>query len=106
MTSPDEALQEQLNLSLSMIIGDKNDLLRRHRRLLCFFLLALSGVYTSNLFDDLDFYLGRILSLYEAKYLGQMFSQTFCFTEGQYLAQIKLQIIFKNRMCRRMLVVA
>ena len=27
----------------------------------------LSGVYTSNLFNDLDFYLGQILSLYEAK---------------------------------------
>ena len=39
------------------------------------------GVYTSNLFNDLDFYLGQILSLYEAKYLGQIFSQTFCFIE-------------------------
>ena len=53
----------------------------------------LSGVYTSNLFNDLDFYLGQILSLYEAKYLGQIFSQTFCFIEGKYLAQIKFQIV-------------
>ena len=54
---------------------------------------GLSGVYTSNLSNDLDFYLGQILSLYEAKYLGQIFSQTFCFIEGQYLAQIKFQIV-------------
>ena len=53
---------------------------------------CLSGVYTSNLFNDLDFYLGQILCLYEAKYLAQIFSQTFCFKEGQYLAQIKFQI--------------
>ena len=59
---------------------------------------GLSGVYTSNLFNDLDFYLGKILSLYEAKYLGQIFSQTFCFIEGQYLAQIKIQI-FKQIGC-------
>ena len=54
---------------------------------------CLSGVYTSNLFNDLEFYLGQILSLYEAKYLGQIFSQTFCFIEGQYLAQMKYQIV-------------
>ena len=53
----------------------------------------LSGVYTSNLLHDLEFYLGQILSFYEAKYLGQIFSQTFRFTEGQYLVQIKLQIV-------------
>ena len=53
---------------------------------------CLRGVYTSNLFNDLDFYLGQILSLYEAKCLGQIFSQTFCFIQRQYLAQIKLQI--------------
>ena len=53
------------------------------------FVRALSGVYTSNLSNDSDFYLGQILSLYEAKYFGQIFSQTFCFIEGQYLAQIK-----------------
>ena len=55
--------------------------------------MPFSGVYTSNLFNDLDFYLGQILSLYEAKYLGQVFSQTFCFIEGQYLAQIKFQVV-------------
>ena len=44
------------------------------------------------LFDDLDFYLGQILSLYEAKYFDQIFPQTFRFIDGQYLAQIKLQI--------------
>ena len=54
---------------------------------------ALSGVYTSNLLNDLDFYLDEILTLYEAKYLGQIFSQTFCFIEGQFLAQIKFQIV-------------
>ena len=61
--------------------------------------LSLSGVYTSNLFNDLDFYLGQILSLYEAKYLCLIiFSQTFCFIKGQYLAQIKIQI-FKQIGC-------
>ena len=55
--------------------------------------LDLSGVYTSNLLKDLEFSLGQILFLYEAKYLGQIFSQTFCFKEGQYLAQIKFQIV-------------
>ena len=54
---------------------------------------VLSGVYTANLFTDLDFYLGQTLSLYEAKYLGQIFSQTFYFIEGQYLTQIKFQIV-------------
>ena len=33
--------------------------------------LLLSGVYTSNLFSNLEFYLGQILSLYEAKSLGK-----------------------------------
>ena len=55
-------------------------------------LAPLSGVYTSNLLNDSDFYLGEILTLYEAKYLGQIFSETFCFIEGQYLPQIKLKI--------------
>ena len=36
--------------------------------------IPLSGVYTANLFTD------------------QLFSQTFCFIDGQYLAQIKFQI--------------
>ena len=53
----------------------------------------LSGVYTSNLFNGFEFYLGQILSLYEAKYLGQIFSQTFCSIERQYLAQIKFQVV-------------
>ena len=41
--------------------------------------LPLSGVYTSNLFKDLDFYLGQILSLYEAKGLGKYLAQIFSF---------------------------
>ena len=41
----------------------------------------LSGVYTSNLLNDLEFYLGQILSLYKAKSLGN------------HLAQIKFQIV-------------
>ena len=44
------------------------------------------GVCAFNLFNNLDFYLGQILSLNEAKYLGQIFFQTFCFINGQYLA--------------------
>ena len=51
-------------------------------------LVALSGVYTSNLFNNLVFYLGQKLSLYETKYLSQTLSQTFYYTEGRYLAQI------------------
>ena len=47
------------------------------------------------MFNDLDFYLGQILSLCEAKYLGKIFSQTFCFIERQYSAQIKLQIVYQ-----------
>ena len=43
--------------------------------------------------DYLDHACASRLSLYEAKYLGQIFSQFFCFIEGQYLAQIKLQIV-------------
>ena len=35
----------------------------------------------------------NVRRVYEAKYLGQIFSQTFCFVEGQYLAQIKFQIV-------------
>ena len=53
---------------------------------------------TSNLFNDLDLYLGQIMSLYEAKYLCQIFSQTFCFIEEQYLAQLRLQI-FEHIRC-------
>ena len=56
-------------------------------------LRPLSGVYTANLFDDLEFYLGQILSLYEAKCLGKYLAQIFCFIEGQYLAQLIFQIV-------------
>ena len=49
----------------------------------------LRGVNTSNFFYDLELYLGQILSLYAAKSLGQIF----CFIEGQFLAQIKYQIV-------------
>ena len=44
---------------------------------------------------NLDLYLGQILSRYEAKYLHQICSQTFCCKEEQYLAQIKFQIVKK-----------
>ena len=37
--------------------------------------------------------MSQILSLNEVKYLGQIFSQPFCFIEGQYLAQVKYKII-------------
>ena len=53
----------------------------------------LSGVYTSNLLNDLEFYLGKIFSLYEAKKLGKYLVQIFSFIKGQYLAQIKIQIV-------------
>ena len=46
-------------------------------------------LHSSNLFDDSEFYLSLILSLYEAKYLAQIF----CFIKGQYLTQMKLQIV-------------
>ena len=52
----------------------------------------IRGVYTPNLFYDLELYLGEILSLYVAKSLGQSLGQIFCFIEGQFLAQIKYQI--------------
>ena len=39
------------------------------------------------------------MSLYKAKYSGQIFPQTSCFIEGQYLARIKLQIIAKQIGC-------
>ena len=40
-----------------------------------------------------NFILGRILSLYEAKSLGKYLAQIFSFITGQYLAQIKIQIV-------------
>ena len=42
----------------------------------------LSDVYTSNLLNDLEFYLGQILSLYEAKSLGKYLAQIFSFIKG------------------------
>ena len=53
------------------------------------FFSCLSGVCTSNLLNDLEFYLGQILSLYEAKSLGKYLAQIFSFIK----AQIKLQIV-------------
>ena len=54
---------------------------------------CLSGVYTSNLLNDLEFYLDQILFLYEAKSLGKYLAQIFSFIKGQYLAQIKFQTV-------------
>ena len=54
---------------------------------------VLSGVYTSNFLNDLEFYLGQILSPYGAKSLGKYLTQIFRFIKGQYLAQIKIQIV-------------
>ena len=52
-----------------------------------------SGVYTPNFFTDLKFYLGLILPLYETKYWGQIFSQTFfCFPEGQKWPKFQIPI--------------
>ena len=74
-----------LSLSLSILdIQDDSNLGHPGNIQYFFHFPPLSGVYTSNLSNDLDFYLGQILSLYEAKYLGQIFSQTFCFREGEY----------------------
>ena len=56
-------------------------------------MIVLSGVYTFNLSKNWEFYLGQIFFLYEAKYLGQIFYQSFCFIEGQFLVQITLQIL-------------
>ena len=49
--------------------------------------LYLFDIYTSYLFNSWEFYMGQILSLYEAKYSHQIMSQVF--VDGQYLAQIK-----------------
>ena len=56
---------------------------------------SLSGVYITNLLNDLDFYLGLILSHYEAKYLGKYLTRIFSFIKGQYLAQIKSKLLNK-----------
>ena len=37
--------------------------------------------------------MGQILSLFEAKSLGKYLTQIFSFINGQYLAQIKIQIV-------------
>ena len=50
---------------------------------------ALSGVYTTTL----EFYLGQLLSIYEAKSLGKYLIEIFNFIKGQDLAQIKIQIV-------------
>ena len=50
---------------------------------------GLSSVYTSNLQNNLEFYLGQILSLCEAKSLGKYLAQIFSFIKGQYLAKSK-----------------
>ena len=42
--------------------------------------------------NDLEFYLGQILYLSEAKSLGKYLGQIFSFIKAQYLAQIKIQI--------------
>ena len=47
----------------------------------------------SNLLNDLEFYLGQILSLYGVKSLGKYLAQIFSFIKGQYLAQVKIQIV-------------
>ena len=43
--------------------------------------------------NNLEFYLGQILSLYEGKSLGKYLTQIFSFIAGQYLAQVKIQIV-------------
>ena len=53
----------------------------------------LSGVYSTNLLNDLEFYLGQILCLYEAKSLEKYLTQIFTFIKGQYLDQIKIKIV-------------
>ena len=58
---------------------------------------SLSGVYTANFFDNLEFYLGQISSLYGANCLGNYLTQIFCFIKGQYLAQLKFQIVKQIR---------
>ena len=56
--------------------------------------LSLSGVYTSNLFNDWIFIWVKYCPFMKLNILGQTFSQNFCFIEGrQYLAQIKFQIV-------------
>ena len=57
------------------------------------FYLAKAASTHPILFNDLNFYFAQILSLYEAKSLGKYLAQIFSFIKGQYLAQIKIQIV-------------
>ena len=41
----------------------------------------------------MEFYLGQILFLYQAKKFGEIFDPNIYLHKGQYLAQIKIQII-------------
>ena len=59
-----------------------------HSQAMCLF-IWLSGVYTSNLFSDSEFYLGQLLSVYEAKSLGKYLAQIFSFINGPYTRQYK-----------------
>ena len=52
-----------------------------------------SGVYASNFLNDLELYLGQILSPYEAKKLGHSLGQISNCIKRQYIAQIKIQIV-------------
>ena len=62
----------------------------------CFTIRTIHGfkrrLHSQFFFDDLEFYLGQTLSLYEAKCLGKYLTQIFTFTMGQNLAIIKIQI--------------
>ena len=64
----------------------------------------LSGVYTSNLLNDLDFYLGKILTLYEAKHLGgPNIFPNFLLHRGTIFGPNKIPNCSTNWMCRRRL---
>ena len=62
-------------------------------------IIWLSGVYTLNLFNDLDSYLGQILSPYEAKYFGKIFSQTFLLHRGTIFGPNKIPNRLTNWLC-------
>ena len=62
---------------------------------------TLSGVYTSNLLNNLEFYLGQILSLYEAKSLGKYLPQIFSFIKGSIFGPNKNPNRLTNWMCGR-----
>ena len=57
-------------------------------RSFCKFRRDNQATSTHPLCFNLEFYLGQILSLCEAKYLVQLLSKTFSYKKGQYLAQI------------------